>query len=71
MMDHRLDVLNLRVKALNYCSRNSSSPFCYDIYSPPDGPWQYDNDVERDAWNWYCNFMCQLLAAADPARFPR
>ena len=71
VMDHRFDVLNLRVTAVDACSRYYASPFCYEIYSPPDGPWEYDNDVERDAWNWYCNFMCQLLAAADPARFPR
>ena len=71
VMDHQFDVLNLRVTAVDHCSRNSISPFCYGIYSPPDDPWQDDDDVERDAWNWYCNFMCQLLAAADPARFPR
>ena len=71
VMDHQFDVLNLRVTAVDHCSRNSISPFCYGIYSPSDDPWQDDDDVERDAWNWYCNFMCQLLAAADPARFPR
>ena len=55
----------------------SGARLYHDEATDPDG-WAHRRekhpDADRrsgDAWDWFCNFMCQLLAAADPARFPR
>ena len=82
MLDHKFDdVLTLRLKASEYAWHHIGRPFCCEFYhdeaTDPDG-WAHRRekhpDADRrsgDAWDWFCNFMCQLLAAADPARFPR